>query len=87
MCYYADCEETGSWIPTLVLRESENDPGTVVSFDDPKRVSACETHRKILKPGDYLSHEGFSVLERHLRERAQPAPTKKYTRLEWKSKS
>jgi hypothetical protein len=83
MCYYVGCEESGTWQPVLVLHKSEGDPGTRVRFNDPSKVSACSAHQPAVKPSDLLSPEGFDVLVRHLRERAQPVPVRKLTTLEW----
>ena len=83
MCYYSGCSVAGTWLPVLVLRKRERDPGTRVRFAEPEKVATCAPHRASLGPRDFLSPEGFDVLVRHLRERARAIPEKKLVTLEW----
>ena len=83
MCYYAGCTVAGTWLPVLVLRKREQDPGTRVRFLEPEKVATCTPHRTSLGPKDFLSPEGFDVLCRHFRERARTVPERKLVTLEW----
>jgi hypothetical protein len=81
-CSQDDCQEAPLWRPILEMRSRRGEAPTEVSFI---QLGYCEGHKKTSSLATFLSDEGFTKLNKFLREAGRESPDRSLTTLGWSS--
>ena len=80
-CGRSLCPGQGTWIPVMVFRPTGERKEVKASLPS---VKICEMHRGQSTLDTFLSPEGFTKIERFLRENGKGNFQRRAVRLEWK---
>jgi hypothetical protein len=79
-CSQDDCQEAPLWRPIIETRSRRGETPTRVSL---VQLGYCEEHRKTSGLATFLSDEGFTKLNKFLRETGRESPDRSLTSLGW----
>ncbi len=79
-CSHDECSAPPRWRPVLVLRSKKDESPSRASL---VQLGYCDVHKRTTQLATFLSEEGFTKLNKFLREAYRPPPDKSLTTLDW----